>query len=114
MAGFDDNAAYVPRTTFAFLAEVAKETKSRPPQGMTKHLVLLQWLGEADRYTWVYYLRACSHVEQLRPFIEQKLPWYMELLNYRFDGAELNSLLKVVALVSEEHWESVLMERDPE
>ena len=41
VAGFDDSAALVPRNTFAFLAEVAKETKSRPPEGMAKYVVLL-------------------------------------------------------------------------
>ena len=114
MAGFDDSAALMPRSSFAYLAEVAKETKNRPPEGMAKHVVLLQWLEEADRLTWVYYLRACSHVEKLRSFIEQKLSWYLKLLEYRIGGAELNSLLKMVALVGEEHWESVLMERDAE
>ena len=114
VAGFDDSAALMPRSTFTFLAEVARETKNRPPEGMAKHVILIQWLEEADRLTWVYYLRACSHVEKLRSFIEQKLSWYIKLYEYRIDGAELNSLLKVLALVGEEHWESVLMERDAE
>ena len=41
MAGFDYSATFVPRNTFAFLAEIAKETKNRPPEGMAKHVVLL-------------------------------------------------------------------------
>lgn len=40
-AGFNKLGALAPRSTYTFLAEVAKETKSNPTKGMSKCLVLL-------------------------------------------------------------------------
>lgn len=40
-AGFGKSGALVPRRTYAFLAEVAKETKKKPPEGMSQFVVLL-------------------------------------------------------------------------
>ena len=40
-AGFRECATHAPRGPITFLAEVAKETKLRPPVDMSKYLVLL-------------------------------------------------------------------------
>ena len=81
---------------------------------MALHVVLLQWLDEVERYPWSYYLRACAPVDNLRQFIEQWLPWYIQMMEYRIQGTELQSLLKVVALTGEDNWKVILSIRDLE
>ena len=83
-------------------------------RGMSQYVVLLQWLDEVHRYPWPYYLKACSPVEPLRHFIDTKLIWYLGEVDHRISNAELKSLLKVVQLLGEQHWEGVLSIRDEE
>lgn len=90
------------------------ETQFGKPDQMWQYLTLLQWLHVQHRFSWYYYLEACSKVRALRHFIESKLPWYLEKRYYSISEEELKSLLYVLGMVDEEHWEKVLSEEDLE
>ena len=104
-AGFQDNPHQVPSYTITFLTNVAQETRIRKPDQMSQYLVMLQWLHIQQRYPWYFYLEACSKVRALRRFIDTKLPWYLQRTYYSISEEEFKSLLHILGIVGEEHWE---------
>ena len=107
-AGFQVDSKLAPSHVITFLGNVAAETRVRKPTQMSLYLTLLQWLHVPERFTWYVYLEACNKVRRLRRFIESKLPWYLQQVYYSISEQEFKSLLHVLGIVGEEHWEEVL------
>ena len=47
-------------------------------------------------------------VDNLRQFIDQELPWYIERMEYSLSCNELQSLLRVVNYTKEGNWKAIL------
>ena len=50
----------------------------------------------------------CKHISSLRSFIDQHLPHYLELVEWRIDSEELESLLFTVGHAAEADWLHIL------
>ena len=79
---------------------------------MERHLKLLQWLSVTKRSPWSYYLRTWKHVKPLHRFIDQCLPQYIEMVEWKIDEDELESLLFTVGHAAEADWLSIFRESD--